>query len=127
MNKHDISTRADIELLVDSFYKKVLVDPIIGFIFTEVAQLSWEKHMPIMYAFWSSVLLPPSDYTGNPMGKHFKLDKEVHFTKAHFDRWLELWEQTVNDCFVGDKANEAVTRARNIAALMFHKITEQRT
>lgn len=126
MNKNDITSQEDIQLLVDSFYKKVLVDPIIGFIFTEVVQLSWEKHIPIMYAFWTSILLPPGDYTGNPMGKHFQLDKKVHFTKVHFDKWLQLWEETVNENFIGDKATEAITRAKNIAAIMFHKIEQQR-
>ncbi|TAH05859.1 MAG: group III truncated hemoglobin, partial [Sphingobacteriales bacterium] len=57
MERHDIQTAADIQLLVDSFYKQVLPDPLIGYIFTDIAQLSWEKHIPIMYQFWGSILL----------------------------------------------------------------------
>ena len=126
MLKHDIISEADIQLLVDSFYKKVIHDPIIGFIFTDVVQLSWEKHIPIMYAFWTSILLPPSNYHGNPMSNHFELDKKVQLTQEHFDKWLLLWEQTVNENFAGSKAEEAITRAKNIAAIMLLKIKQQR-
>ncbi len=119
----DIKTEKDIELLIDLFYKRVLIDPVIGFIFKEVVALSWEKHIPIMNAFWNSILLGSGSYNGNPMIKHIELDKKTPLTKLHFDRWLQLWEETIIDNFSGEKANEAITRAKNIAALMVHKIT----
>lgn len=123
---NDITTETDIKLLVDEFYKKVIVDPSIGFIFTEVVQLSWEKHIPVMYSFWSTLLLGTNTYTGNPMVKHFELDKLVPLTKNHFDKWLELWEGTVEENFKGAKADEAKTRAKNIAGIMQFKIEEKR-
>lgn len=121
-NKNDITTGADIKLLVDVFYKKVLPDPVIGFIFTDIVKLSLENHMPIMYSFWGSVLLGENKYSGNPMTKHIELDKKVALTNTHFERWLFLWEQTVRELFEGEKANEAIVRAKNIAAIMQHKI-----
>ena len=123
---NDISTDEDVKLLVDEFYKKVLVDPTIGFIFTEVVQLSWEKHIPVMYSFWSSLLLGTNTYSGNPMVKHFELDKLIPLTKIHFDRWLQLWEGTVKENFSGAKADEARTRAKNIAGIMQFKIEQKR-
>ncbi len=42
----DIQDPKDIQYLVDSFYKKVLQDDVIGYIFTEVVAISWEKHIP---------------------------------------------------------------------------------
>ncbi len=120
----DIKAEKDIELLIDLFYKRVLIDPVIGFIFKEVVALSWEKHIPIMNAFWNSILLGAGTYNGNPMIKHIELDKKTPLTKLHFDRWLQLWEESIIDNFSGEKANEAITRAKNIAALMVHKIAQ---
>lgn len=126
MNKHDILTEADIKLLIDAFYKRVIADPIIGFIFTDVVALSWEKHIPIMNSFWSSVLLGKNTYSGNPMIKHIDLDKKIMLKKEHFDKWLQLWENTVQENFTGENASEAISRAKNIASLMQFKIEQSR-
>lgn len=123
---HDIESEADVKKLVDAFYRKVIADAVIGTIFTEVVTITWEKHMPVMYAFWSTTLLGSSVYTGNPMLKHLELDKKVKLRKEHFDRWLLLWEETVTTNFEGKTAGEAIQRARNIASLMHHKINQQR-
>ena len=124
MNKQDIASETDIKLLVDNFYTKVIADPVIGFIFNEVIKLSWEKHIPVMYTFWSSILLGTASYSGNPMLKHVELNKAIKLTQQHFDRWLQLWESTVNENFNGPKALEAITRAKNIAGLMHLKIQQ---
>ena len=39
-NKTDITTRADIKLVIEKFYDKLLVDELVGFLFTEVIQLN---------------------------------------------------------------------------------------
>ena len=122
----DISTRTHVEMLVDEFYKKVIADPVIGFIFTDVVKLSWEKHIPVMYSFWGSMLLGENTYKGNPMVKHIELDKLVTLTPEHFARWLQLWVTTVRQLFSGPKAEEAIDRARNIAGLMLHKVEQSR-
>lgn len=122
----DISTRAHIEVLVDEFYKKVITDPVIGFIFTDVVKLSWEKHIPVMYSFWGSMLLGENTYKGNPMVKHMELDKLTTLTPQHFNRWLELWIATVQEHFAGPKAQEAIDRARSIAGVMLYKIEQNR-
>lgn len=126
MNTQDITSEADVQLLVDSFYQKVLADPIIGFLFTEVVALSWQKHLPIMYSFWSSLLLGTHTYAGNPMRIHIELDKKSPLSAQHFTRWLELWANTVNELFSGKTAAEAITRANTIALMMQKKIAENR-
>jgi hemoglobin len=118
----DISSETDVKHLLDSFYKKVIADPVIGFIFTEVIALSWEKHMPIMYSFWTSLLLGPNTYAGNPMIKHIELNQKTPLTKEHFERWLTLWESTVHENFSGPKADEAISRAKSISGIMQFKI-----
>jgi hemoglobin len=123
---HDILNENDIALLIDKFYEKVFHDPLIGPFFLEVLTIFREKHIPIMNKFWGSVLLGTDSYKGNPMLTHFILDKKNNLNKIHFDRWLELWEKTVNENFHGNKASEAIMRAKNIAAIMQHKIIQNR-
>jgi hemoglobin len=123
---NDIGTREDIELLIDAFYKKVVADDLIGVFFTQVVVLDWAMHIPVLYDFWESNLLGSMRYKGNPMSKHFELDGKKAMNAAHFDRWLLLWETTVNHLFKGTKADEAIQRAKQIAQLMLFKIEQHR-
>lgn len=109
-SKKDIETRNDIQLLVDSFYSKVKVDDLLGPVF---AGLDWPHHLPIMYNFWSSMLLGDQTYRGNPLEKHLRLA----ITANHFSRWLKLFKQTVDENFNGEKADEVKLRADSIAAI----------
>lgn len=120
----DIENRKDIETLIDNFYKKVIKDEKIGEFFTKVVVLDWEKHIPVMYNFWESILLGAASYKGNPMTKHIDLNAKKALKKDHFDKWLMLWEQTIEEHFEGNKAQEAIQRAQQIAQLMQHKIKE---
>ena len=126
--KKDIETREDIELLVNSFYDKIKTNAILGHIFNDVAKINWEEHLPKMYSFWASLLLGEHSFSGNPMIKHVELSKLTAMTETEFSEWLLLFSQTLDDLFEGNRANEAKTRAANIARLMLHKIqaTDQR-
>lgn len=108
--KRDITTREDIMQLVDRFYDQVKTDPEIGPVF---AHVDWPNHLPVMYNFWSSMLLGDRSYTGNPFQKHLPLGLRT----THFDRWLSLFEKTVEDNFEGEKADEVKMRARSIAGV----------
>lgn len=120
--KQDIQHRADIELLVDTFYDKVQKSAIIGFIFNDIAKVNWETHLPKMYSFWASLLLGEYSFKGNPMQQHIALSKLAPLTSTEFDEWLRLFTETVDSLFVGEKADEAKLRAENIAKLLLHKI-----
>ncbi len=120
----DLETREDIVYLVDAFYKQTVSDSVIGHFFTEVVQLDFAAHMPVMYDFWESTLLGNHVYKGNPMLKHIALSKKSPITPAHFERWLSLWLDTVNRLFEGQKADETKSKAQQIAALMQYKVAE---
>jgi hemoglobin len=113
--KEDIKTRDDIKVLVDQFYDKVNKDALLAPVFGHV---DWVKHLPVMYNFWSSMLLGDRTYEGNPFQKHINLPIQT----THFDRWLELFVSTINENFSGDKAEETKERARNIAQVFQHKM-----
>lgn len=125
MKKH-IESRADIELLVKTFYSKATTDELIGHFFTKIVALDFGKHLPVMYDFWESVLFQNAKYQGNPMHKHFELDRLSRLDPVHFQRWLKLWKRTVNDLFEGEKAETAKKRAKMIANLMEYKVQRQR-
>lgn len=120
--KRDIQHRDDIVLLVNTFYGKVQSNTIIGPIFNEIMQVDWDAHLPKMYRFWSSILLDEHSYASNPMNIHIQMAQKTPMTEKQFSEWLRLFTQTVDELFVGQKADEAKMRAANIARLMQYKI-----
>lgn len=118
----DIANRADVELLVNTFYDRVRANSVIGPIFDEVAKIDWDEHLPKMYAFWSSILLDEHSYSGNPMIRHIALSRLTEMGEKQFGEWLRLFNDTVDELFEGEKADEARLRAGNIARLMQYKI-----
>jgi len=42
--------------------------------------------------------------------------------KRHFERWLKLWKQTIEENFTGQNASIAITKSENIANLMAYKM-----
>jgi len=118
----DIHSKDDIDFLVNTFYKRAVADPLIGHFFTQVAALDFEHHIPLIVSFWDSMLLGANTYRGNPMIKHIELNEKSELLPAHFERLVELWQQSVTENFEGVKAGEAITRAKSIALLMQYKI-----
>ncbi len=120
--KKDIQTQDDIKLLVNNFYKKATVNEYLGYIFNDVAKVNWEHHLPVMYAFWESVLLGVIGYKGNPIDAHFHLNEKIPLTADHFNIWKSLFLETVDENFEGEVAKMAKEKAISIADLMFFKI-----
>ncbi len=122
MRKSDITSKEDIVLLVDSFYKRAISDANIGYFFTKVSPINLEEHKPILYDFWDSVLFYTGTYKGNPMETHVNIHQKSALEKHHFDTWLSLWKNTIEELFEGEKAEEAIAKSTQIAALMQHHI-----
>ncbi len=120
MNKplKTIQSREDIKQLVDRFYGKVNEDALLSPIFNDTAKVNWEAHLPIMYDFWSTMLLGEMSYKGNPFLKHIPLPVD----KTHFDRWLKLFLETIDEHFEGEVAEEARKRASSIAGIFQYKL-----
>ena len=116
----DIETRADCERLVRTFYGRALADPFIGFIFTDVARLDLEEHVPRITSFWETVLLGAQSYRGGAFGPHVDVHAKVRLREGHFERWLQLWFGTVDELFAGERANLAKVHALRVARA-FHQ------
>ena len=115
----DIKEVEDIELMVNQFYGKVREDELLAPIFaTRVEEGAWEKHLERMVSFWGTILLFQGDYRGNAFPKHVGLN----IGAAHFDRWLLLFQNTVDEHFFGKKAEEAKERAEKMAKMFNSKL-----
>lgn len=112
----DIETRADCERLVRTFYSRALVDPVIGFLFTDVAGLDLELHVPRITSFWETILLGGRSYGGGAFRPHVELNMKVALRRGHFDRWLYLWATTVDELFAGERAELAKSHAVRVAS-----------
>ncbi len=116
--KHDIFSLEDVKTLVNTFYDKVREDALLAPIFNKVIKERWPEHLETMYTFWQTVLLGEHTYTGSPFPPHAKLP----ISKAHFDRWLELFYSTIDEQFEGEIAEEAKWRASKMAEIFQFKI-----
>ncbi len=114
----DIETLKDIELLVNTFYDRVRADVLLGPVFDGVIQNRWPEHLEKMYRFWQTVLLGEHTYLGSPFAPHAKLPVE----QKHFERWLTIFESTVDELFTGEKAKEAKWRGNRMAEMFLYKI-----
>jgi hemoglobin len=115
MAVHDIETRDDCERLVRAFYGRALEDPIIGYLFTDVAQLDLEAHVPRITAFWETILLGARSYGGGAFRPHAELHFKSPLQRGHFERWLWLWRDTVDELFAGERAELAKAHATRVA------------
>ena len=121
-SRGDITSRADIERLVNAFYERVRRDELIGPIFNEVARVDWAAHLPKMYDFWESVLFGTARFKGQPLAVHLALARLTPLTTRDFDRWLSLFHATVADLFAGEVADEIGIRATRIASTMRYHV-----
>jgi hemoglobin len=99
-----------IDRLFRAFYDRVRADSVLGPVFAERIK-HWDPHLERMCAFWSSVALMSGRYHGQPMEKHLPLPVDAR----HFDRWLQLFEQTARKMCPPSAAEHFIERARRIA------------
>jgi len=120
----DIEDRQDVERLVRAFYGRALEDPIIGFIFTDVAKLDVEAHVPQIASFWETILLGAQTYRGGAFRPHALLHAKVPLRSGHFERWLVLWRDTVDELFAGERAELAKSHAQRVARAFHARLEE---
>jgi hemoglobin len=122
--KKDIETREDLLLLVTQFYKKLLNDDSINYIFTEVAKINLDHHLPVLVDFWDSILFQSDTYHKNAMQPHIHLHQKSPLQPNHFETWLRYFNATVDEFFEGEKAFLAKERALSIATVMKIKLKQ---
>ena len=102
--KRDIENREDIDLLMQLFYSEAMRDDVIGYMFTDVAHLDLDHHLPVIGDFWENVLFRTANYGRhgrNPMQVHLALNDKEPLKTEHFNRWLEIFYRLIDENFEG--------------------------
>ena len=89
--------------MVDTFYGKVREGELLANIFNTKTQDKWPEHLEKMYSFWQTVLFEEHTYFGSPFTPHAQLSVNIE----HFNKWLQLFNATIDDLFIGEKAERA--------------------
>lgn len=121
----DIENQEDLYLLVDEFYKKLLSDPSIAYIFTDVVKIKLEEHLPILVTFWSQAILGTGGYFKNLTQIHLDVDKIEPLTPELFKIWLDHFNTSIDENFVGINCEKIKTQALSIATVMKIKIAQK--
>jgi len=125
--RKEIENRADVYKLVDSFYEKVRADETIGPIFNTVIT-DWPEHLEKLTDFWEMNLFGGKLYDGNPIAAHQHADAVSggQISPYHFGTWLNLWFETLDEHFMGEKVEILKRRARKMQTILMVSIFENR-
>jgi len=113
--KREIQTESDVEEMVKLFYKKILDDETLASFFIDT---NWEAHLPRMIQFWNFQLLNKPGFTGNVFNSHMNRN----IKSEHFTRWLELFSTIINEHFIGEKAELAKQKAKELGMIFSYKL-----
>ena len=119
---NDIQNQEDLYLLVDNFYKKLLSDQSIAYIFTDVLKINILEHLPILVTFWSQAILGIGGYTNNLTQLHLNINSKEYLSPELFKIWLNHFNTTVDEHFKGENSEKIKTQALNIATVLQIKI-----
>ena len=61
------------------------------------------------------------------MAVHYSLNRKVPLEEKHFQRWLQLFDETVDELFSGNLSTMAKKKAKSIASLMQFKMKQERS
>ncbi|MBA0882562.1 group III truncated hemoglobin [Flavobacterium undicola] len=125
--KNDIKNRADVAVLVHSFYDKIRADAAIGSYFNELI-LDWNAHLEKLTDFWETNLFTVRKYKGNPIEVHNKVDEHFdgQINANEFGIWLNYWFQTLDSLFEGENVEILKRRARKMGSFLYLNMFKNR-
>ncbi|MFG2834431.1 group III truncated hemoglobin [Streptomyces zaomyceticus] len=118
----DISDRDDLDVLLRRFYTAAFADPLIGPFFTRIAGTDLEVHLPRITDFWERALLRTADYGRDAFAPHAALHATRPLTAAHFGRWVQLWQASVDGLHTGPRAERAKAQGERIALALLRRL-----
>jgi len=116
--KPDLDSPEQVGLFVDSFYARLLRDPVLAPIFLDVAAIDLDSHLPHIKAYWAKLLLGETSYRRHTMNIHRRLHDKRTLRAEDFERWLDYFTGAVDAGWEGDRAEKAKRIAATIAANM---------
>ena len=124
-----IECQEDIQLLVNTFYSKIRKDELLGPIFnSHISENQWPHHLIKLTDFWETNLFGVRKFKGSPTKKHLKVDENLDYRidALHFGKWLNLWVETINELFTGERADKAIYMARKMATGQYLTLWNQK-
>ncbi len=80
--------------------------------------IDWQAHIESVSDYWCHVVLYAPDYQIDVIEAHRTLHDTDPFTPELFDRWLEIFHDTVDGGWTGPHADQAKKRATGMAWAM---------
>lgn len=118
----DLENREDLILLMVKFYQKLLQNKAISYLFTDIAQINMEHHLPVIVDFWNLSLFGKGNYKNNVLKLHLDLNEKSKLSPQHFKIWLDTFYLTVDENFSGENSEKIKTKALSIANVMQIKL-----
>jgi hemoglobin len=106
--------RAQIDALVRAFYRDVATDDLLGPIFDGMG-VDWPSHVDKLSDFWAWQLLGEPGYRGNPLRAHEPVHACYGFRPEHYERWLTMFTELVDEHLSGSLAEAAKVRSAKMA------------
>ncbi len=125
----EIENRADLSLLIHSFYDEIRANELLGPIFnSHIESEQWPAHLEKLTDFWETNLFGVPSFKGNPTMKHKIVDRNLNHSieASHFEQWLEIWFATIDKLFEGPLANRAKYAAQRMASGQFNAVLHHR-
>jgi len=118
---HAEFTDEAITQMVHDFYQQVREDAFLSPVFASRIE-DWGPHLGRMVAFWTAVLRAEPTYQPGPKGTPPQMHRGIaELERAHFIRWLELFEKIAHETYEPDAARTVVRRSHQMArALSAH-------
>lgn len=124
-----LDTREDLSFLVNTFYAKIRKDKTLGPIFNmHISETQWEQHLIKLTDFWETNLFGIAKFKGNPTQKHLNVDHNLDHSidQFHFERWLQIWFETIDELYYGTNADRIKDAAKRMAQGQFMAIYNNR-
>lgn len=108
----DLDSEEEIFEMVTRQYADVVQDPVLGPHFNfGPDHIDWQAHILSVTDYWSHVLLYAPDYEIDVIESHRPRHEADPFQPEAFDRWLEIFRDTVHGGWSGANATKADKRA----------------
>lgn len=119
----DIASRTDIIKIVNEQYRLMMQDDELAHIFKDRVGQSMLEHLDTQYDFWESVIFSAGKYDSKRIvPQHLQLHSDHTLNATLFERWLEYFNKSVDDSFVGPIAEVTKDKACTIAAYIHTQI-----
>ena len=103
-------------MLVDTFYSRASNDELLAPVFGK--RLPDATHLGPLYRYWQTTLLESDTGEEIPFPKH----ADLPLTHQHFDRWLSIFHETIDELFTGSMAEMAKFRAIRMSEVFRYKM-----